>query len=57
MGGHHHYANCVEGLLSEFGQDLSACTLMFNAVDLASLNFSTLNSVVVKGHAQLYALP
>ena len=57
MGGHHHYANCVEGLLSEFPGELSACTLMFNAVDLASLNFSTLNGLVVKGHAQLYAVP
>jgi hypothetical protein len=30
---------------------------MFNAVDLASLNFSTLNGLVVKGHGQLYAAP
>ena len=55
MGGHHHYANCVEGLLSEFPGELSPCTLMFNAVDLASLNFATLNGLVVKGHGQLYA--
>jgi hypothetical protein len=57
MGGHHHYANCVEGLLSEFPGELSPCTLMFNAVDLASINFATLNGLVVKGHAQLYAAP
>ena len=57
MGGHHHYANCVEGLLSEFPGELSPCTLMFNAVDLASINFATLNGLVVKGHGQLYAAP
>lgn len=57
MGGHHHYANCVEGLLSEFPGELSPCTLMINAVDLASINFATLNTTVVKGHAQLYAAP
>jgi len=57
MGGHHHYANCVEGLLSEFPAELSPCTLMFNAVDLSSINFATLNGLVVKGHAQLYAAP
>jgi hypothetical protein len=57
MGGHHHYANCVEGLLTEFPGELSPCTLMFNAVDLSSINFATLNGLVVKGHAQLYAAP
>jgi Metallo-peptidase family M12B Reprolysin-like len=58
MGGHHHYANCAEGLLSDSLQDeLSPCTLMFNAVDLASLNFSTVNGLVVGGHAEAYALP
>ena len=57
MGGHHHYANCIEGLLSEFPGELSPCTLMFNAVDLSSINFATLNGIVVKGHAQLYAAP
>ena len=57
MGGHHHYANCIEGLLSEFPGELSPCTLMINAVDLASINFATVNGLVVKGHAQLYAAP
>ena len=58
MGAHHHYANCVEGLLSELDQgELSPCTLMFNAADLASVNFSTLNGLVVRGHAEVYARP
>jgi len=57
MGGHHHYANCVEGLLSEFPGELSPCTLMFNAVDLASINFATLNGLVVSGHGQIWAAP
>jgi hypothetical protein len=58
MGGHHHYANCAEGLLSEsLTSELSPCTLMFNAVDLASINFATTNGLVVRGHAEAYALP
>ena len=57
MGGHHHYANCVEGLLSEFPGELSPCTLMFNYVDLQSLNFSTLEGITVRGHAVQYANP
>jgi len=54
MGGHHQYANCAEGLLSETGQELSPCTLMINAVDLASFNFSAVNGLVVRGHAEAY---
>ena len=58
MGAHHHYANCVEGILSGLGQgELSPCTLMFNAADVASLEFSTLNGLVVRGHAEAYARP
>ena len=56
LGGHHHYANCVQGL-PDILKELSPCTLMFNDVGLASLNFSTLNSVIVRGHAPLYARP
>ncbi|MGH2953806.1 MAG: zinc-dependent metalloprotease family protein [Solirubrobacterales bacterium] len=56
MGGHHHYANCAEGLLADPPPDeLSPCTLMFNAVDLASLNFGTVNGLVVRGHMEAYA--
>jgi Metallo-peptidase family M12B Reprolysin-like len=57
MGGHHHYANCIQGLLSDLGQEFSPCTLMFNDVGLAGLDFSIVNSLVVRGHAQLYARP
>ena len=58
MGAHHHYANCVEGNLSSAGpNDLSPCTLMFNAVNFASLNFETLSGAVVRGHAVEYAAP
>ena len=56
MGGHHHYANCVEGLLGDPPpNELSPCTLMINAVDLASLNFGTANGLVVRGHMEAYA--
>jgi hypothetical protein len=58
MGAHHHYANCVEGNLSSAGpDDLSPCTLMFNAVNFASLNFSGVDGPVVRGHAVEYAAP
>ena len=58
MGGHHHYANCVEGLTSEVDQnEISPCTLMFNFVDFQSINFSTLNQAVVRGHAVQFAAP
>lgn len=57
MGGHHHYANCVEGLLTEPGQELSPCTLMFNVIDPTSLGFSTVNGPVVRGHGEAYAAP
>lgn len=58
MGAHHHYANCVEGNLHSGAQnDLSPCTLMFNAVNGASLNFSTLSGNVVRGHAVNHAQP
>ena len=58
MGAHHHYANCVEGNTSEVGEpEVSPCTLMINAVNVASLNFSSLNGAVVRGHATEYAAP
>jgi hypothetical protein len=58
MGAHHHYANCVEGNLSSAApNDVSPCTLMFNAVNFASLNFGTLSGSVVRGHAVNYAAP
>jgi hypothetical protein len=57
MGAHHHYANCVEGNLTGEASDLSPCTLMFNYIDLQSLNFSVLEGVTVRGHAVQYASP
>lgn len=59
MGAHHHYANCVQGLqpaeVANF--ELTPCTLMFNAVNTASLDFSTINTAVTRGHAVKYAAP
>lgn len=57
MGVHHHYANCVEGVLQGDTDDLSPCTLMFNFVDFQSLNFSVLEGAVARGHAVKYASP
>ncbi|MGH8529849.1 MAG: zinc-dependent metalloprotease family protein [Nevskiales bacterium] len=54
LGGHHHYANCVETLLNIGG---NICTLMFNDLTFQQLQFSTLNSLVVRGHSQLFAIP
>lgn len=59
MGAHHHYGNCVEGIapLDLLKLELTPCTLMFNAVNFASLPFAALNSTVVRGHALDYAKP
>ncbi len=54
LGGHHHYANCVETLLGIGG---NICTLMFNDLSFQQAQFSTLNALVVRGHAQLFAAP
>lgn len=55
LGAHHHYANCAEGVQLSLTAELSPCTLMFNDIALQSLNFSTLNTPVVRGHAVAYA--
>jgi hypothetical protein len=58
MGAHHHYSNCVEGNLTSGGTgDVSPCTLMFPAVNFASLNFAALEGGTVRGHAAKYAVP
>ncbi len=57
MGAHHHYANCIEGQLQGDADDLSPCSLMFNFVDLQSLNFALVNVGVVRGHAVKFASP
>ena len=55
MGAHHHYGNCVEGNLTSASEsDVSPCTLMFPAVNGASLNFGTFEGLVVRGHAVDY---
>ena len=51
LGAHHHYTS-PEGLLAP---DPNLLDLMAPFLDLCSLRFSTLNSLMVKGHAQLYA--
>jgi len=51
LGGHHHYTS-IEGLL---GPEANLLDLMGPSLSLISLRFSTLNSLMVKGHAQLYA--
>ena len=51
LGAHHHYTS-TEGLLAD---DPNLLDLMAPFLDLCSLRFSTLNSLMVKGHAQAYA--
>jgi hypothetical protein len=56
LGAHHHYANCAEGIPTEPTTDiLGVCTLMINDIGLASLNFSTLNGTIVRGHSVDFA--
>jgi len=50
LSGHHHYANCAERAPTyEPMNTFSACTLMINDVGLASLEFSTMNTLVTRG--------
>ena len=51
LGGHHHYTS-PEGMLAA---DPNLLDLMGPSLSLISLRFSTLNSLMVKGHAQKYA--
>ena len=51
LGGHHHYTS-PEGVLAA---DPNLLDLMGPSLSLISLRFSTLNSLMVKGHAQKYA--
>ncbi|HET9422781.1 MAG TPA: zinc-dependent metalloprotease family protein [Nocardioides sp.] len=51
MGGHHHYTS-PEGLL---GPGANLLDLMGPSLSLISLRLSTLNSLMVRGHAQRYA--
>jgi hypothetical protein len=51
LGGHHHYTS-IEGLL---GPEANLLDLMGPSLSLISLRFSTLNSLMVRGHAQKYA--
>lgn len=58
MGGHHHYQECGTpgAVVSAAGRlEVGACTLMSNAVDFQTLPFSTLNGIVVRGHAESFA--
>ena len=56
MGGHHHYQECGTAATVAVGRgELGPCTLMTNAVDFQTLPFSTLNGIVVRGHAEEYA--
>jgi predicted Zn-dependent protease len=56
MGGHHHYQECgtAAPTAAQRGEP-GPCTLMTNAVDFQTLPFSTLNSIVVRGHAETWA--
>ena len=51
LGAHHHYTS-PEGLLAA---DPNIGDLMAPFLDLTALRFSTVNSLMIKGHAQRYA--
>lgn len=51
LGGHHHYTS-PEGLL---GPEANLLDLMGPSLGLISLRFSTVNALMVRAHAQLYA--
>ncbi len=51
LGAHHHYFS-PEGL---FGPAANLGSLMAATIDLAALRFSSVNGLMVRGHAQRYA--
>jgi len=56
LGGHHHYQECGTAVVGAVGnREVGPCTLMTNLVDLQSFPFSTLNGMVVRGHAEQWA--
>ncbi len=56
MGGHHHYQECGTAAPAAIARrEPGPCTLMTNAVDFQTLPFSTLNGIVVRGHAEKWA--
>ena len=56
MGGHHHYQECGTAAPTALGRgEPGPCTIMTNAVDFQTLPFSTLNGIVVRGHAETWA--
>ncbi|MEA2433555.1 MAG: hypothetical protein QOG54_1012 [Actinomycetota bacterium] len=59
LGAHHEHQSCVEGITADDAneRELTPCTVMTNYVELQSLNFGTLEGVVVRGHATRYAQP
>lgn len=60
LGAHHHYQECATPgpamSAVEHGEN-GPCSLMTNAVDFQTLPFSTLNGVVVRGHAEAFVTP
>lgn len=56
MGGQHHYQECgtAVGAAAARGEP-GPCTIMTNFVDFQTTPFSTLNGVVVRGHAEKWA--
>lgn len=55
LGAHHHYANCVEGLLDDESTDeVTPCTVMWLSSP-GSTNFGALEGSVVRGHTVDYA--
>jgi hypothetical protein len=56
MGAHHHFQECGTPALGEALEGgLGPCSLMTNLVDLQAIDFSTLSSLVVRGHAVDFA--
>jgi hypothetical protein len=56
LGGHHHYQECGTAAQTAIERgEPGPCTLMTNAVDFQTLPFSTLNGVVLRGHAETWA--
>jgi len=56
MGGHHHYQECGTPAVTAAGRgEPGPCSIMSNFVDFQTIPFSTVNGIVVRGHAEEWA--
>jgi len=54
MGAHHHFAVCGTGAANLARRRTDVCTVMVPEITPAGLEFSPINSAIVRGHAEKF---